>query len=149
MSESLRKIKKVFPVIRARQLKVDAETALLQKIREEKTKIVSDMRNAQQKYMKGVSQLNQLRNAATRNAQDGLETGLDFVKDEWYRLFTAVQEVERREKMQISQLLEAEKDLKATEKLKERYENDYAKEVGKAEQKRLDEAALRKFVTGS
>ena len=104
MSESLRKIKKVFPVIRARQLKVDAETALLQKIREEKTKIVSDMRNAQQKHMKGVNQLNQLRNGAqqlaTGNAQlasgivqldDGarqLKSGTTQLKDGSHELAT-------------------------------------------------------------
>lgn len=149
MSESLRKIKKVHPVIRARQLRVDQETAMLNQIKAEKQAVVASMRSAQQKYMKGVNDLNNLRNAAQRGAQEGLEAGLDFVKDEWYRLFTAVQEVERREKSQIEVLLNAEKDLKATEKLRERYETQHSRDIAKAEQKLIDENALRKFSSGS
>ncbi len=145
MQDSFRKIKKVQPVIRARQAKVDHENALLLKLRNEKQQIVASMRNAQQKYMKGVTDLNALRNAALRGGQDSLEAALDFVKDEWYRLFTAVQEAERKEKDQIRVLLEAETSLKATEKLRERYEVEYAREVAKGEQKQLDEGALRKF----
>ena len=145
MSESLRKIKKVFPVIRARQMKVDHELAALNKIKAEKQLIVASMRSAQQKYMKGVTDLNNLRNASSRGPQEGLESGLDFVKDEWYRLFTAVQEVERKEKEQLAALLEAEKELKATEKLKERYETEAAREKSRTEQKAIDENALRKF----
>ena len=145
MSDSLRKIKKVHPVIHARQAKVDRETAVLNAIKAEKQVIVASMRAAQQKYMSGVGQLNTLRNATHRGAQEGLESGLDFVKDEWYRLFSAVQEAERKEKEQISVLLEAERDLKATEKLKERYETEHARDQAKADQKRMDEGALRKY----
>src|SRR4051812_15706265 len=137
MQESFRKIRRVKPVIRARQARVDQESARLAAIRAEKQKIVAAMRDAQQKYMKGVSDLNGVRNSPLRSMQESLEAALDFVKDEWYRLFSEVQEAERREKDQISTVLLVERELKATEKLREKYEEEYAKDVAKAEQKRL------------
>lgn len=148
MQETFRKIRRVVPVIRARQAKVDQETAILTKIRDEKQQIVASMRTAQQKYMKGVTDLNSIRNSSMRERQEAMEKALDFVKNEWYRLFEAVQEAERKEKEQIAQVLNAEKELKATEKLKERYEVEHSKALGKQEQKRLDESALRKYITG-
>lgn len=147
MQQVFRKIKRVQPVIKARKERVDEEFSRLNVIRVEKAQVVGTMREMQQKYMQGVADLNKIRQSKIREAQTSLEQALDYVKDEWYRLFQKVQEVERRERSQLDVLLGAERELRVTEKLKEKYEVEYRAALSKAEQKQMDEHAIRKFVT--
>ncbi len=147
MQQVFRKIKRVQPVIKARKERVDEESSRLNVIRNEKAQVVSTMREMQQKYMQGVADLNKIRQSRIREAQTSLEQALDYVKDEWYRLFLKVQEVERRERSQLDVLLGAERELRVTEKLKEKYEVEYRLALAKTEQKQMDEHAIRKFVT--
>lgn len=149
MQQQFRKLRRVHPVILARQSKVDQETAALMTIQNEKRGVVTSMRTAQQKYMHGIAELNKIRATRMRDKLDPMEEALDFVKEEWYRLFLRVQEIERQEKAQIAQVLVAERELKATQKLREKYEIDFKKSLAKNDQKLMDEIGLRKFRNGN
>jgi flagellar export protein FliJ len=144
MQQNFRKMKRVQPILKLRKSKVDEETAMLLAIRAEKQKVVKEMRESQQKYMKGVEDLNRVRSSQDRANLATLEAALDAVKVHWYTLFKRVQEVENKEKMQVNQLIAAEKDLKSIENLEDKYEKAFQKDMAKAEQKSLDELAVRR-----
>jgi flagellar export protein FliJ len=144
MQQTMRKMKRVEPLIRLKQGKVDEEAVTLGGIRTEKVAVVKSMRENQKRYMDGVEQLNQLRASRQRQNLETLESALDHVKAQWYRLYKQVQDVEAREKSQIGRVLAAERDLRAVEKLKERYELEMRAELARMEQKQLDEHALRR-----
>jgi flagellar export protein FliJ len=95
--------------------------------------------------MDGIDQLNKIRSSPNRTNLEALEASLDHVKNQWQELFKAVQALETREKAQIARLMEAERELKAVERLSERYERDFKKEMSRSEQKMLDEIAIRQF----
>lgn len=117
---------------------------MLLAVRAEKQKAVKEMRESQQKYMKGVEDLNRVRSSQDRANLATLEAALDAVKVHWYTLFKKVQEVENKEKMQVNLLIAAEKDLKSIENLEEKYQKAFQKDMAKAEQKALDELAVRR-----
>ena len=125
MQQNFRKMKRVQPLIKLRKSRVDEETAALMQIREEKQKAVKDLRESQQKYMRGVEELNRVRASQDRANLTTLEEALDAVKIHWYRLFKKVQEVENKEKVQVSQLIVAERDLKSVENLEEKYSDKF------------------------
>jgi flagellar export protein FliJ len=144
MQQNFRKMKRVQPILKLKKSKVDEETSMLLAIRAEKQKVVREMRESQQKYMKGVEDLNRVRASEDRSNLATLEAALDAVKIHWYTLFKRVQEVENKEKAQVNQLIAAEKDLKSIENLEEKYNKAFQKDMAKAEQKSLDELAVRR-----
>lgn len=144
MQQNFRKMKRVQPILKLKKSKVDEETSMLLAIRAEKQKAVKEMRESQQKYMKGVEDLNRVRASEDRSNLATLEAALDAVKIHWYTLFKRVQEVENKEKAQVNQLIAAEKDLKSIENLEEKYNKAFQKDMAKAEQKSLDELAVRR-----
>jgi flagellar export protein FliJ len=147
MQQTMRKIKRVQPLVKMKKTKVDEESAVLQAIRQEKVTVVSQMKENQRRYMEGVERMNQLRTSRTRDNLTTMEQAVDHVKAEWYRLYKRVQDIETKEKLQIGQLLTAERDLKAVEKLQEKYQLEYRKEASQSEQKQLDEIAIRNFTS--
>jgi len=146
MSEAQRKIKRVKPIIDLRRHKVQEEAVFLAAIRSEKQKTMREMLESQKKYMQGVEEMNRLRASKLRDNLQTLETTLDFVKAQWYRLYKQVQEIERKEQTQIIQLNGAQRDLKAIEMLEETYIAEFRKEQDRIEQRTMDEIALRKYV---
>lgn len=147
MQQTFRKIRRVQPIIKLKKQKMDEEAVVLANIRTEKQEIVRSMKESQSRYMRGIEELNQIRQSKTRSNLHTLEEALDFVKAQWYGLYKKVQEVEQRERAQLQHLLIAERELKSVEKLRDKYELAYAKEVKKTDQKLMDEAALRNFVS--
>lgn len=145
MQQTFRKIKRVQPIIKLKKQKMDEEALLLGTIRTEKVEIVKNMKESQRRYMQGVEELNAVRTSKTRDNLHTLESALDYVKSQWYRLYKDVQDVEKREKEQLAQLLIAERELKAIEKLREKYEIEFHKELKKSDQKTMDDAAIRRF----
>ena len=145
MQQQFRKIKRVQPIIKLKKQKMDEEVMTLNAIRLQKLEIVKNMKDSQKRYMDGVEELNKTRTSKMRVNLHTLEDALDFVKSQWYRLYKEVQDVEKREKQQIEHLLVAERELKAVEKLREKYELEFKKELKKSDQKVMDEAALRRF----
>ena len=144
MQQNFRKMKRVQPILKLRKSKVDEETSVLLAIRAEKQKVVKEMRESQQKYMKGVEDLNRVRASQDRSNLATLEAALDAVKIHWYTLFKRVQEVENKEKAQVNQLITAEQELKSIENLGEKYNKAFQKDMAKIEQKSLDELAVRR-----
>lgn len=147
--KSMKKIKRVQPIIKIKQTRVDNEMSILAEINKAKVAAVAAMRDSQRQYMLGVDELNRIRTSAKRDNIVTIEQGLDHVKTQWYSHYRKVQELENKERAQIARLNEAERELKAIERLQERYTIDFKKEMGKAEQKMLDEIALRQFVNQS
>lgn len=140
------KIKRVQPLIRIKKTKVEEEAAALQVIRQEKVKIVASMKENQRRYLEGIEQLNRIRGSRDRDNIETLESAVDHVKGEWYRLYQDVQAIEHKEKLQFSQLLMAERELRSVEKLEERYRNERQREIARSEQKHLDDIAIRQFI---
>ena len=145
MSKTLHKIKRVQPIIRVKQARVDAEAVILNQLRAEKVAVVAEMRANQRKYIEGIDRLNVERTSLSREMLAPLEDGLDFIKAKWFKLNREVQLLEHREKVQLSNLLAAQTELKAIEKLEDNYKGQHASEMKKAEQKDLDEVAIRRY----
>lgn len=145
MSKPLRKIKRVQPVIKVKIAKVEAEAAILNLIRSEKIAVVAEMRENQKKYIEGIDKLNTQRTSLTRDLLAPLEDGLDYIKAKWFKLHRQVQDLEHKENVQLANLLSAQRDLKAVEKLQDNYKDQFAAELRKSEQKTLDEVAIRRF----
>jgi len=145
MSKPLRKIKRVQPVIKVKIAKVEAEAAILNLIRSEKIAVVAEMRENQKKYIEGIDKLNTQRTSLTRDLLAPLEDGLDYIKAKWFKLHRQVQDLEHKESVQLANLLSAQRDLKAVEKLQDNYKDQFAAELRKSEQKTLDEVAIRRF----
>lgn len=145
MSKPLRKIKRVQPVIKVKIAKVEAEAAVLNLIRSEKIAVVAEMKENQRKYVEGIDQLNTQRTSLNRELLGPLEDGLDYIKAKWFKLHRQVQDLEHKEKVQLANLLSAQRDLKAIEKLEENYKDQFATELRKSEQKSIDEVAIRRY----
>jgi flagellar export protein FliJ len=143
--QSQRKIKRVQPLIKMKKSKVDEEAAVLIAIRNEKIEVVKQMKDNQKRYMEGVEQLNRIRVSKVRENLEMLESSLDYVKQQWYKLYKQVQTIEGKERQQIMHLLTAERELKSVEKLEEKYKVEMQKELGRMDQKLMDDAALRRF----
>lgn len=148
MQQLFQKIKRVEPIIKIKKQKVDEEVARLAEIRKEKVSVVASMKDSQKRYMQGYQDLNDARSSVDRMNLATLETGLDLVKMQWQRLRLEVEKIEMREKAQISHVLTAERDLRAVEKLKERYDEEIRMSTRRQEQKMLDEHALHRYIEG-
>jgi flagellar export protein FliJ len=148
MQQLFRKIKRVEPIIRMKRQKVDEEAAVLAAIRQQKMQIVASMKESQRRYMDGYQELNNLRSSSDRKNLATLEGALDSVKSQWEKLRLEVERVELKEKAQITHLLTAERDLRAVEKLKERYAGQINEGTRRQEQKDMDEHALRRYLEG-
>ena len=143
--KSMRKIKRIEPIIKIKKDRVDMEASVLAAINRQKVEAVQAMRDSQRKYMSGVDELNRVRTSVARENIEALEAGLDHIKSQWYKLYKSVQELENKERAQIARLQVAERELQAIARLRERYEFDFKKEIGRSEQKMLDEIAIRQF----
>jgi flagellar biosynthesis chaperone FliJ len=145
MQQTSRKIRRVQPIIKLKQSKVDEEALLLAQRRAEKVEIVKAMKENQRRYMDGVEELNQVRVSKARANLETLEGALDYVKDQWWKLYKKAQEAEKREAEQMQALLAAETDLQAIMKLNAKYETEHRQEVKVHERRQLDEFAIRGF----
>ena len=145
MSQPRQKIKRIQPVLKVKQSILDKEAALLNQIRTQKIAVVAEMRTNQKKYIEGIDRLNVERASLTREMLSPLEDGLDYIKAKWFKLHKQVQDLEHKEKVQLANLLAAQRELKAVQKLEGNYKDQFATEIRKAEQKSIDEVAIRRF----
>ena len=93
MQEIFQKIKRVEPIIKMRQQKVDDETARLAALRKEKQSVVAMMKDSQRRYMQGYQELNQARCSIERINLATLESALDSIKFQWQRLRLEVEKI--------------------------------------------------------
>lgn len=145
MQDIQSKLKRVQPLIKAKQADLDRETAVLTEIRECKLKAISRLREFQAKYMNGVETLNRERQSGNFATLETLESGLDMVKSQWYQSLREVRTFEAQERAQLAQVHSAHVDLKSIEKLGERYFDQAADLEKKNEQKTNDELSVLRF----
>lgn len=146
MKELKSKYKRIQPIIKVRQVQVDHETMILAKIRESKQRTMDALRKYQDSYMKGVEDANQVRQSGDTTNLGTLESGLDFIKYRWYETLRELRGHEEKEKIQISQLLSAQKDLKSIELLSDKYQNQIDEILRIRDQQAMDDIAIDKFV---
>jgi flagellar biosynthesis chaperone FliJ len=146
MSETLRKIKRLQPILADRKKIVDEELFKLSQIRRTKHEIVRLMRESQKNYVQGIDRLNQERMSSTRNMLSALEIGLDVLKQQWLDYYKDLMETEQLEVKQMDAVQEAQQKLEALQALEGKYQQEHKTHVNKAEQKQLDEFALRKHI---
>src|SRR5690349_10211674 len=138
------KVKKVQPIVRAREIQVNQEFLRLKEIREMKVSIVTELKKHQQSYIEGVELLNKERTSMDRLKVSSLESSVDHAKNSWYKCLQKAQEIESREKVQLSELIKAEKNLKSVEKLMTKHHEQIQAEEVKKDQKLMDEISIRR-----
>jgi len=146
MRNQLKKIERLDPVIEIKQKRVDEEASFLGEIRREKAKMESDLVSWQQRYLDGVARLNVLRESGNRSMLAALESAIDHARETLFSLFQRLKEVDGIEAAQMIQLNMAQRELSAVERLQEVYRQRFRKDLGRKEQKGLDEIALRRFL---
>ncbi len=146
MDNTKRRIKRMGPLIRVRQLQLDYEASQLARIKQIKTEAERQLQEFQTKYMAGVNMLNEVRNSADRQYLSILESGLDMLKTKWYKTLKNLREIEQVEYAQLEQVKLARKNMKTMETLKGRYVEQAAIEDLKRDQKIMDDNAVRRFV---
>lgn len=139
------KLKRIGPLIKSRKRELESETSLLNNLKALKIKKIEELRENQRKYMSGVDQLNQDRSKGKIHSTTALGQSLDFVKEKWQQNLKQVHEIEKEEKMQLSKVLDAQRDLKSMEALEERYIGLIKQEEAVRQQKEQDELATRNF----
>lgn len=145
MQQAHRKLKRVKPLIKAKEARLDQEAAILAVIRREKMEAVAMLRESQRIYMEGVAKLNSERKSVDRDMLLTLEQSLDFARDRWHSAFRSVQEMEKKEEIQLGQLVIAQQSLKSFERLQDKYKRTFLEELAKDERKQFDEIAIRRF----
>ncbi|MFW7380122.1 MAG: flagellar FliJ family protein [Oligoflexus sp.] len=145
MIELKNKIKKMKPIIHAKQNQLDQQTLLLNQIRDHKLAALEKLEKYQREYIQGVESLNKARQSPERKGVDVLENSVDYAKSQWYQSLKEVRRTEEKERSQLGQVIKAQQSLKSIEQLKERYEFSLNQAMKKAEQKQLDEVALQNF----
>ena len=140
-----KKAHRLEPVIEIRKEEFDTEREQFDVIQRKRIETVAAMRTTQKEYMAGVTRLNEERGTAERLMLEALEIGLDSVKTLWMKLYQEVIDLEREEKKQLEAMSKAHRDLEAIKTLQSKYKFEFHQEMGRREQKDLDEHALRKF----
>lgn len=138
----MNKIERVKPLIKAKQADFDKEIRELSKIKEQKILAIGDLRKTQQKYMDGANQVNYEREQGNHQAAKTLEPSLTFVKTQWHDSLKNVQDLEKKQEVQLSRVLHAQQELKSFEALEEKYVMQLEKLKRLAEQKELDELSV-------
>ena len=139
------KIKKTELLIRTRKAQLDEESQKLSNIRSSKLEHLEKLKEHQANYMNGVDSLNIERQSGDRLKLSTLERSVDYSKSRWYQCLRQVKELEEQEKKQLSLVLVAQRNLKSMEKIQEGNRHNLQVEVGKNEQKSLDEMSVHNF----
>lgn len=143
MRELREKIQKVKPLKRARKAQLDQQSLELSKIRKMKADLLDELETTQRAYIEGVDELNRQRQGSFTGGIEVYERGLDYVKDKWYQAMAEVRKVEREEQLQLSEVITAQKNLKAVEALEEKYSDDLRFAERQVEQNQMDEISSR------
>lgn len=143
MTEAKAKLKKVAPLIRAREAQLNQQAQRLNKIRNLKMQAIEDLRQSQKDYVTAVDTINAQRQSSDRSLLLTLESSIDMVKSRFYQSLRRVRDCEHQERLQLAALVAAETNKKSAEKLEERYKTLLGQEMGRKEQATLDEFALR------
>ncbi|MEZ4742027.1 MAG: hypothetical protein R3B45_06230 [Bdellovibrionota bacterium] len=144
MEEQKRKLKKITPLLKAKNAEVAKETAELMNIRAEKSQLADKLQEKKTAYIKGIDHLNEIRQNGPFNQLATLENSVDFIRKQWTQLFQEMQNMERIERQQLTLLTLAQQNLKAVEKLEEKYRFEFFHARNREEQRIQDEQAIKK-----
>ncbi len=147
MKHVLKKIQRVQPLIRAKKVALDTESAALAAIRDQKLKAIQQLKDHQQQYILGVERINDERQAGNLAQMMVLEPAIESAKLKWHETLKRVSEIEGHEKNQLNRVLEIQTSLKSFEKLEEQYVMLKSELEIKADQKNEDEIATIKRAT--
>lgn len=137
------KIAKINSLVKLRQIQLDQQLFVLQKIKVRKEAAKQELMRCQTMYVNGIDRLNQERQSPERLMLEALERSIDFAKSLWHQKMTELREVELEEKAQERHVAEAHKNVRMLEKLDGRYAVEYNEHLKKIEQKQLDEFAIQ------
>lgn len=146
MNDPRTKMEKLKSLIKIREDQFNQEMNLLAQMVRQKQELTNALKENQEKYIKGIDMLNRLRGSEDRANLAIYETTIDYLKEEWYRSYAQIKDITEREKIQRAKLAEAQKQLKGTNQLHDKFALEYRKLLGKREQKQLDEIAGMRFV---
>ena len=138
------KLKRLKPIIRAKQAILDKETLVLAKLIREKEQNIKDLKASQESYLKGVNQLVVTRNDPSRVGLDAMERCVDYSKTIWTELFKENQKIEKQISSQRMVINVAKRKLKEIEKLEERYVEQWKQFDNKQENIIIDEFSSNK-----
>ena len=141
MSDLMKKSKRVETIIKTTKAKLATEQITLTEIRSQKLDAVAKLKENQNKYLKGVDQLNEMRKNGDLRSLLALERGLDSTKNRLFEDINRVNNREEEEKNQIQVVVNIQSRLKSFEKLQEQYILMKRKDDDLREQKRQDEIA--------
>lgn len=141
MSEWNRKLKRLRPVVRARQMQLDQEAHVLAELRREMRAKAIKLEDLRQRYVRGVDDTNRVRQSGDYPRLAPLEAGLDGVKSEWLEALRDLREIEMRERAQVGAVTAAQKNLDAAERVVERFVERSRIEESRREQALIDDRA--------
>ena len=144
MTEAKAKLKKVAPLMRAREAQLNMQAQKLQEIRNSKMQAIEDLRQSQKDYVAAVDTVNSQRQSSDRSMLLTLESSIDLLKSRFYQALKRVRECENQERMQLAAVVAAETNKKSAEELETRYSNLLVQETNRKEQAALDEFSLRR-----
>lgn len=140
------KIKKLDPIVKTKELRLQEESSKLESIRDKRHGIFTKLRETERKYIEGVELVNSQKTLDIASTE-AFSQSLDYVKSNWHKTVTELKNVELEERHQIRAVLEAQKELRSTEILQEKYQADLDSFINKKEQKIIDELSQRKSST--
>ena len=143
MTEFRKKIERMVSLIKIRQLQLEHEKSILQNISTKRVEAKDDLQHYQRMYIEGVDRLNQERQSSERKMLEALERSIDLAKLRWHQKLQILRKIEEEEQVQSMVVQSAHRELKKLEKLDERYDSQLKAQLGKIEQKSLDEFAIQ------
>ena len=143
MSSIAKKIERLGPLIKIRQMQLDQQLFVLHKIKLRKEAAHQELVRAQSMYITGIERLNQERQSPERLMLEALENSIDLAKSLWHKRLIDLRHVELEVKAQERHVAEAHKNMKMLEKLDGRYDADLNEHLKRVEQKQLDEFAIQ------
>lgn len=146
MIELKNKKKRIKPLLRVRKLQLDQEALALMQIQQVKKQKMDELMDNQRKYLNGVEQLNQHRQSMAQGMLLTVEESVDHIRNVWHLTLHQLKEIEQKERAQMANVLVAQRNLQAIEKLEERYGQGIALEEKRKEQQALDETAARLYM---
>ncbi len=145
MANLKHKLKKMLPILKVKQFKVDEESRTLSEIKVQKEAAMTELQRYQKLYIEGIDQLNVERQSADRARLPVLENSIDYAKAKWYESLGILKDFEAKENAQLNILVKAQQDLHIFEKLEEKYKNELIIIENQKEQKALDEHSIKAF----
>ncbi len=145
MDELTRKIRRVQPLIKSKQSNLDQEAVALENVRSQKREVMQHLKRYERLYIKEIEKLNKERQSSDRMSLDLLERNVDHYKARWYEQLRKLNELEGRERNQLSQVLIAKTELDSISGLADRYTKQLVSAESLREQTLIDEAAIRGF----